>query len=141
MPWVSCGLPGEQWALGPRRQTNGNGGVLAATRAGPSAGRGERGSTSRNSSAELDLNWMLEPGHHQATRSNTEEASNAGRRENAEETLSYTEKGDRSPHEKPPLRLRSGRKGVDFWTAVMGGKKETDFMSCCYARSQIRPSA
>lgn len=73
-----------------------------------------RGSTSGNSRVELDLNLMLEPGHHQTTRSNTAEASNARRRGNAEETLSYTEKGDRSPHKKPPLWLRSGRMGVGF---------------------------
>lgn len=43
MPWVSCGLPVERWALGQRQQTSGNGGVLAATWAELSAGWGEGG--------------------------------------------------------------------------------------------------
>lgn len=67
MPWVSCGLPVERWALGQRQQTNGNEWGVSWLPHGlghqQAAGGGVRRSTSGDSRAELDLNWMLEPGH------------------------------------------------------------------------------
>lgn len=97
-----------------------------------------RRSTSRKSIVELDLNWVLEPGHHQTTSSNIGEASNAGRRENAEKTLSYKEKGDRSPHKKPPLRLRSGRTGVGFQTDCDGRKKGNNRFHATHAQKKTQ---